>query len=196
MSKDVSRDDLARRLAAAGGLNPPDIREIEFEVRSMGHLPPKGFEALSDADVAAKEWIGDRMIVMEWNYHIPTQPMSDNEVNLKDFLDSLKDDQQGEAAVFARCKALGIQYMGTYRLGYLSFDPAGHFKTIFAFANDAQVEHFMALPDVSGTPADAREDWQKLDEAIDRNFRRWSGKTSPQRIISYRPAIAWRGAKP
>ncbi|MGF1611376.1 MAG: hypothetical protein ACFCUQ_18380 [Kiloniellales bacterium] len=196
MSKEVTREELARRLAAAASLNPPEIREIEFEVRSMGHLPPKGFAALSDADVAGKDWIGNRMIVMEWNYHIPTQPMSDNEANLKDFLDNLKDDLQGEEAVFKRCKTLGIQYMGTYHLGYLSFDPAGHFKTIFAFADDVQVEHFMALPDVSGAPADARANWKALDEVIDRNFRRWIGKTSPQRIISYRPAIAWRGAKP
>ena len=191
MDSKLTPEKLSKKLSSANQLDPPDIREIEFDVRSMGHLPPQDFIALTATEVAAKPWINSRMITVEWNYHIPTRPDGTDETNLKNFLDRLKD-VDGEQAVFDRCQALNIQYLGTHRIGFLSFDPAGPFKTIFAFSDDALLNLFLDLPTIPGTNSAA---WQQLEAAVDRNFRLWIGRTSPLRITTYRPAIGWTSAQ-
>lgn len=193
MAKEPTAAEIGKKLMAGGDLDPPEIQEIEFEVRSMGHLPPQGFSALSAGDVAAKPWINQRMITLEWNYHIPTPPDGSNETNLKDFLDRLKDDD-GEKAVHDHAQDLGFQYLGTHRIGFLSYDPAGHFKTLFAFQEDAQLDFFLGLPTIPAGTQNAAT-WQKLEDALDRNFRKWMGRTSPLRITTYRPAIGWNAAQ-
>jgi hypothetical protein len=193
MVKELTPEELGKKLRSAGRLDPPDIHEVVFEVRSMGHFPPQGFAALTAAEVAAKDWIANRMITVEWNYHVPTHPEGVSEANLKDFLDRLKGDD-GEKAVHEHCRDLGFHYLGTHRLGFLSFEQAGPFKTIFAFKDDTLLDHFLALPSIPAGIADAAT-WQRLEGALDENFRKWIGRTSPMRITTYRPAISWNSAQ-